>query len=523
MAQQQQPRESGRSFSDVALETLVMAVESRRGLLFPQGSRKPPKATSRRLWQDITTDVTANGVVPRIWIQGRKKFHVLMRPVKAKVDHIRREQQQTGGSQAALQALSQLEELVLDIIEGMGAALSTPHIMQWFAINSLHRRELIRAHRNRNVVARRLMGRRPYPRRQYRTRRSYLDMSEADCVKRLHFRREVVTEICDMVRADLQPRSRRTTALSVEVKVTAALSFYASGSFQATTGDVCAISQRAIHTCIYQVTAALYARRNDFINFPMTAQAIHERAMGFFRIAGFPKVQGCIDCTHVALRAPVEDSEQYRNRKGFHSINVQLVCDDKQRIMSVDARYPGSTHDAFILRDSILSDMFEQQPEGQSWLLGDKGYGQTTWLMTPLRVTRTETDRQYNMAHIATHSIIESAIGILKQRFRCLDHSGGQLQYSPEMVGHFTVVCCMLHNLAIMRQQELVVEPEDPREGPVHDDSITEDQDVDDNDNQESMQVSDAEARGQRRAVHRAPLMIARALRQQLIRERFNY
>uniref|UniRef100_UPI00398E9D58 chloride channel CLIC-like protein 1 isoform X2 n=1 Tax=Pristiophorus japonicus TaxID=55135 RepID=UPI00398E9D58 len=74
-----------------------------------------------------------------------------------------------------------------------------------------------------------------------------------------------------------------------------------------------------------QVTAALYTWRNDFIKFPMTAQAIHDRAVGFSRIAGFPKVQGCIDCTHIALRATLKNAELFRNRKGFHSINVQLM------------------------------------------------------------------------------------------------------------------------------------------------------------------------------------------------------
>uniref|UniRef100_UPI00398F5FB3 putative nuclease HARBI1 n=1 Tax=Pristiophorus japonicus TaxID=55135 RepID=UPI00398F5FB3 len=150
----------------------------------------------------------------------------------------------------------------------------------------------------------------------------------------------------------------------------------------------------------------------------MTTQAIHDRAMGFSRIAGFPKEQGCIDCTHIALQAPLEDSEMFRNRKGFHSINVQLMCDNMHRIMSDDARYPGSTHDAFILCDSVISAMFQQQPERQSWLLGVKGYRLATWLMMPLRVARTEADHEY-MSHIATCSIIERTIGILKQHFRC--------------------------------------------------------------------------------------------------------
>lgn len=45
----------------------------------------------------------------------------------------------------------------------------------------------------------------------------------------------------------------------------------------------------------------------------------------FYEKHRFPGEVGCIDCTHVAVVAPNENEHIYVNRKGYHSINVQLV------------------------------------------------------------------------------------------------------------------------------------------------------------------------------------------------------
>lgn len=38
-----------------------------------------------------------------------------------------------------------------------------------------------------------------------------------------------------------------------------------------------------------------------------------------------PGVIGCIDCTHIAITRPVEEEHTFFNRKGYHSLNVQMV------------------------------------------------------------------------------------------------------------------------------------------------------------------------------------------------------
>uniref|UniRef100_UPI00398E4D7F putative nuclease HARBI1 n=1 Tax=Pristiophorus japonicus TaxID=55135 RepID=UPI00398E4D7F len=255
-------------------------------------------------------------------------------------------------------------------------------------------------------------------------------MSEEQCLRRLRFRKEVVTELCTLLRTYLAANISTRTSLSVAVKVTVALNFY-----QSPVGDICNISQFAVHCCIRQVTNALYGKLLNYIKFSMSREDLDK----LYQANGLPPVQGAIDCTHVALRAPPHNGEIFQNRKGFHFLNVQLLCDHRQMILAVNARYPGSCHDAFILRETTVPQLFKPPHEGRSWLLGDKGYGVAPWLMTPLCNPTTPAEQCYNTSHTTTRAIIEQTIRVLKQRFHCLDCSGRALQYSPH--DHH----CLLH------------------------------------------------------------------------------
>lgn len=46
--------------------------------------------------------------------------------------------------------------------------------------------------------------------------------------------------------------------------------------------------------------------------------------------------------THVAIKAPgAAEEAAYLNRKRYHSLNVQVVCDSSGMIISFSARFPG--------------------------------------------------------------------------------------------------------------------------------------------------------------------------------------
>lgn len=112
-----------------------------------------------------------------------------------------------------------------------------------------------------------------------------------------------------------------------------------------------------------------------YIRFPRTINEIQETKNQFMADYDFPGIIGVIDGTHIALTAlPSEKEPAYVNRKGFHSINTQVVCDANMIITNINARFPGATHDAFIFGGSQLNtrleELYQSDPTTFNFLLG---------------------------------------------------------------------------------------------------------------------------------------------------------
>ena len=102
-----------------------------------------------------------------------------------------------------------------------------------------------------------------------------------------------------------------------------ALRVFASGGggFQLDVGDTFGTSKATACRTVYRVANVLAGKLNRFVKFEHDA----ERTKGkYFAMAGFPNVIGCIDCTHVRIIGPCINEHEFINRKGVHSINVQI-------------------------------------------------------------------------------------------------------------------------------------------------------------------------------------------------------
>lgn len=112
-----------------------------------------------------------------------------------------------------------------------------------------------------------------------------------------------------------------------------------------------------------------------YIRFPSTPAELDETKQRFLDKFGIPGTLSIVDGTHVAISALSHEVEHaYVNRKGFHSINVQLACDARMLITNINARFPGSTHDSYIFLGSrlhrFLNDLYVQSPHDLNIILG---------------------------------------------------------------------------------------------------------------------------------------------------------
>ncbi|XP_050706134.1 uncharacterized protein LOC126991405 [Eriocheir sinensis] len=90
------------------------------------------------------------------------------------------------------------------------------------------------------------------------------------------------------------------------------------------------------------------------------------------------------------------------------------------RIISFCASYPGSVHDPYIWRQSVLQQQFVEGQYGDSLLLGDSGYPLEPFLMTPVSQPTTDAHRAYNRSHSRTRVVVEQTFAVVVQ---LLSHS----------------------------------------------------------------------------------------------------
>ncbi|XP_062375190.1 putative nuclease HARBI1 [Sardina pilchardus] len=277
-------------------------------------------------------------------------------------------------------------------------------------------------------------------------------------IERYRLPREAIRQLLEATGEDLRRSTRRSFALTAETQLLAALRFFATGSFLQVVGDGHGLCKASVSRSVQAVTDCLLRLVPEHLTFP-TREEMTGIQGHFFRTHHIPQVTGVVDGTLVPILTPHDDGHIYICRKGYAAINCQVVCDHRGIILDVVARWPGSTHDSFIFRESTIG-REATASRGEWRLLGDSGYPLRPFLFTPVANPEDDHKRAFNEAHRLARSVVERTIGRWKMRFRCLHRSSGGLLFSPAKACAVICVTAMLHNIAVWAGLQLD-EPEE--------------------------------------------------------------
>ena len=177
------------------------------------------------------------------------------------------------------------------------------------------------------------IGRRHEKERVYR--HLEFDYDDKEFRDRFRFSKDNVNYITNLIEPALCRPTQRSYAIPAETQVLLALRYFATGSPMKVIGDTLGYHISSVSRAVRDVSGALCGVANQFIKWPTLAAEKNRIKEGFYQISQFPGVIGAIDCTHVRLLSPSGGNEYaYVNRKGFHSINIQGVCDHRGNYLS---------------------------------------------------------------------------------------------------------------------------------------------------------------------------------------------
>ncbi|XP_063223351.1 putative nuclease HARBI1 [Bacillus rossius redtenbacheri] len=262
--------------------------------------------------------------------------------------------------------------------------------------------------------------------------------------------------------------TNRSQALPSKLQLCIGLHWLGNGGQYHVIADAHGVSKASVCRCVKSVVNSVNeVKFSTVIKWPENVLNVSAK---FFAVAHFPQVIGCVDGTLIKIDAPPAYESAFVDRNGNHSINCMIVCGPNMEIYFVSAKWPGSVHDARVLRNSSLFRTMEGgwRPIPNAIILGDSGYPLLQWLITPTINCVHAGSLAFNRAHKKTRRIVENAFGILKEKFPCLNY----LRLSPIYAANVFKCCATLCNIS--REGEYIDLPAVNHEEPMENEIVEE-------------------------------------------------
>ncbi|CAC5397207.1 HARBI1 [Mytilus coruscus] len=226
-----------------------------------------------------------------------------------------------------------------------------------------------------NVINRRALRRD----RVFRDRTDDLDFFNDDqLIARYRFPMQSILDLTDTLRDAIERPSNRSNAIPPHIQVMTTLRILAKSDYLSEVADLHGISIASASRVVHSVCAAICERIQN-IKFPREEAEQRRVKEMFYDISSFPNVLGAIDGTLIPIQGMLTNTV---------------------------VKWPGATHDAFILANSNIPTIMEGQ---NGWLFGIPLWIEEKWLMTPLMNPNSQQEIGYNKSHCKTRNTVERA------------------------------------------------------------------------------------------------------------------
>ncbi|XP_068691098.1 uncharacterized protein [Montipora foliosa] len=151
---------------------------------------------------------------------------------------------------------------------------------------------------------------------------------------------------------------RQNTSLHdcIPPKKVLALGLYrlVQGNSYSTIGANFGVGKSTVIEAVQDVTEALFHLRNEYIKFPVTEAETIASIETFSELSNLPNVAGAINGTHIEIKGSPESAVDYFSRYHQYDFIVQGVVNGHRVFLDFSAGFPGSLHNARVLRNSTL-------------------------------------------------------------------------------------------------------------------------------------------------------------------------
>jgi len=204
---------------------------------------------------------------------------------------------------------------------------------------------------------------------------------------------ELANELCPFLAPNSDSPNRR--ALSTEKRLAITLYYLKDTGSLWMTANAFGIHQctasKHIHSVCETINMILGPK---YLHLPRNTGEMRRKVSEFEIKFGMTQAYGCIDGTHIPLKRPPQNSQDYFCYKQYFSLNMQAICDSKGYFMDVECKWPGSVHDAKMFANSSINHKMKtgQLPKTfltllpgyeaiPNYLIGDPAYPLTPFCM----------------------------------------------------------------------------------------------------------------------------------------------